>query len=106
MNNLLESLFRRSERARARRIVDHLWTVPRIGLVLVLGCQTPSLFAHEKFQQETPPQVAAATRKLPSAEKGVGSYLKAVGGKKRMATIREGTYQWTLQLKNPPVGAP
>ena len=104
MNNLLESLFRRSERARARRIVDRLWTVPRIGLVLVLGCQTPSLFAHEKFQQETPPQVAAATRKLPSAEKVVDSYLKAVGGKKRMATIRDATYEWTIQLKDQSMG--
>ena len=104
MNNLLESLFLTSDRARARRVVDRSWVVVSVGFVLVFGCQTPSLFAQVRFQQGTPQQAVATTRKLPSAEKVVDSYLKAVGGKKRMATIRDATYEWTIQLKDQSMG--
>ena len=37
---------------------------------------------------------AARPRKLPSAGKVVGDYLKAVGGKKRLAAIKDATYVW------------
>jgi hypothetical protein len=37
-----------------------------------------------------------ATRKLPSPEKVVGEYLKAVGGKKRLASVRDAVYEWTV----------
>jgi hypothetical protein len=104
MNNLLESLSLRSERARARRGVDRSWVVACVGLVLVLGCQTPSLLAQERFHQGTPQQAVARTRKLPAAEKVVDGYLKAVGGKKRVATIRDATYEWTIQLKGQSMG--
>jgi len=50
-------------------------------------------------QQETAPQ-----KKLPSAEKIVDGYLKAIGGKKRVATIRDATYEWRIQLKDQPMG--
>src|SRR6202521_4752363 len=49
-------------------------------------------------------QSGSAPRKLPSAEKVVDSYLKAVGGKKRVATVRDATYEWTIQLKDQPIG--
>lgn len=44
-------------------------------------------------------QSAARPAKLPSPEKIVGDYLKTVGGKKRLAAIRDATYEWTVQVK-------
>ncbi len=41
------------------------------------------------------PEVFA--QKLPSAEKVVDSYIKTIGGKKRVATIRDANYEWTVQ---------
>lgn len=38
-----------------------------------------------------------ARKKLPSAEKVVADYLKAIGGKKRVAAIRDATYEWSMQ---------
>ena len=49
-------------------------------------------------------QSGAAPRKLPSAEKVVESYLKTIGGKKRLATIRDATYEWRIQLKDQIMG--
>jgi hypothetical protein len=104
MNSLLESLFRTSNGARARRAADRWRAVVYVGCVLVLGGQTPSLFAQQVVQQVTPQQAVARPRKLPAAEKIVDSYLKAVGGKKRVAAIRDATYEWTILLKDQPVG--
>lgn len=44
-------------------------------------------------------RVAAQTRpaKLPAPERIVNDYLKAVGGKKRVQSIRDATYEWTLE---------
>jgi hypothetical protein len=42
--------------------------------------------------------------KLPSPEKIVGDYLKAVGGKKRLAAIRDATYVWTVRLREQALG--
>jgi hypothetical protein len=50
------------------------------------------------------PVLAQQTRKLPSAEKIVDNYLKAIGGKKQASSIRDATYEWTIQLKNQPMG--
>lgn len=50
------------------------------------------------------PVVAQQTRNLPSAEKIVDNYLKAIGGKKRAGSIRDATYDWTIQLKDQPMG--
>ncbi|HUS12842.1 MAG TPA: hypothetical protein VMZ30_20395 [Pyrinomonadaceae bacterium] len=41
---------------------------------------------------------------LPSAEKIVQSYLKTIGGKKRIASIRDATYEWEIQLKERSMG--
>ena len=49
-------------------------------------------------------QGSAAPRKLPSAEKVIDSYLKTIGGRKRAATIRDATYEWTIHLKDLPMG--
>ena len=42
--------------------------------------------------------------KLPAAEKVVDGYLKAIGGKKRVATIRDATYEWEIRLKDRTMG--
>ncbi|HEX8143763.1 MAG TPA: hypothetical protein VF553_14280 [Pyrinomonadaceae bacterium] len=42
--------------------------------------------------------------KLPSPEKVVGDYLKALGGKKRLAAIKDATYEWTVRLKEQELG--
>ena len=38
----------------------------------------------------------AQTAKLPSPDKIVGEYVKAVGGKKRLAALRDVTYKWAV----------
>jgi hypothetical protein len=43
-------------------------------------------------------------KKLPSAEKIVENYLKAIGGKKAAAAQRDATYEWSVQLNNQPIG--
>ena len=49
-------------------------------------------------------QTAAPPKTLPSAQKIVDSYLKAIGGKKRIATIRDATYEWQIRLKDRTLG--
>src|SRR6476659_25864 len=66
-----------------------------IAFVIGLFCSSPpSLRA----------QQASAQAKLPSAEKVVDGYLKAIGGKKRIAAIRDATYEWEIQLKERTMG--
>ncbi|HSE32290.1 MAG TPA: hypothetical protein VLA93_12015 [Pyrinomonadaceae bacterium] len=43
-------------------------------------------------------------RKLPSAEKIIDNYLKAIGGKKAVAGIRDTTYDFTIQVNDQPFG--
>jgi hypothetical protein len=43
-------------------------------------------------------------RKLPSADRIVGDYVKAIGGKKRVAAVADATYEWTVQLKDQALG--
>jgi len=47
---------------------------------------------------------APAQKKLPSAEKIVDNYLKAVGGKKSVAALKDATYNWTIQFNDKPYG--
>jgi hypothetical protein len=42
--------------------------------------------------------------KLPAAEKVVDGYLKAIGGKKRVTTIRDATYEWEIRLNDRTMG--
>jgi len=46
----------------------------------------------------------AVPKKLPSVEKIVDNYFKAVGGKKALVTQRDATYEWTVQLNNQAIG--
>jgi hypothetical protein len=44
-------------------------------------------------------------KKLPSADKIVDNYLKAIGGKKAAGALKDTTYEWIIQLNNQPFGA-
>ena len=50
------------------------------------------------------PALAQQTQKLPAAEKIVDNYLKAIGGKKQASSIRDATYEWTIQLQDQAMG--
>ncbi|HKO44080.1 MAG TPA: hypothetical protein VJU84_12455 [Pyrinomonadaceae bacterium] len=50
-------------------------------------------------------QAKVAPRKLPSAEEIVNGYLKAIGGKKRVRSIRDATYEWTVWANNKQAGS-
>src|SRR6476659_3296758 len=43
-------------------------------------------------------------KKLPSAERVVDNYLKAAGGKKTIAAIKDTTYDWIIQLNDQSIG--
>ena len=60
------------------------------ALLLALTCCTPALAQK---------QSAAKRQKLPSPEKIVGDYLKAIGGKKRVAAIKDAGYEWQVMEK-------
>ena len=47
---------------------------------------------------------SAPPKKLPAADKIIENYLKATGGKKRVAAIKDATYDWTIQLKGSSIG--
>ena len=49
------------------------------------------------------PAVSLA-QKLPSAEKVVANYVKAVGGKKRVTAVRDARFEWTVMLKEQLMG--
>jgi len=49
-------------------------------------------------------QSTSAPKKLPSVDKIVDNYLKAIGGKKAARAITDGDYNWTVQLNDQPVG--
>ncbi|HEX8139134.1 MAG TPA: hypothetical protein VF544_16320 [Pyrinomonadaceae bacterium] len=67
------------------------------GAALCLALSCVPLFAQAKTRDVRPVR-------LPSPEKIVGDYLKAVGGKKRMLEIRDATYVWTVRLKEQELG--
>lgn len=46
----------------------------------------------------------ALPRKLPSAEKIVDNYLKALGGKNAVSALKDVTYEWTIQLNGQSIG--
>lgn len=51
----------------------------------------------------TAPQ-ALAQKKLPSAEKIVDNYLKAIGGKKSAGALKDATYEWIIHFNDQPFG--
>jgi len=46
----------------------------------------------------------AQPKKLPSVEKIVDNYLKAIGGKKAARALRDADYEWTIQLNDQQIG--
>jgi hypothetical protein len=69
--------------------------------VLVAAVLFGALIAAPRLAQaQTNPPV----KKLPSAEKIVANYLKAVGGKKKLSAIRDASFEWTIQLNDQPIG--
>ncbi|HEX8845989.1 MAG TPA: hypothetical protein VF791_15165 [Pyrinomonadaceae bacterium] len=65
--------------------------------VLLAACLAPLSAQQKKDAPKRP-------RKLPSPEKIVGDYLKATGGKRLLASIRDASYEWTIQLKDQVMG--
>ena len=77
-----------------RRRCGELFASIFLLLALVCGAQ---VYAQKK-------NTAARPQNLPSPDRIVGDYLKATGGKKRQAAIRDATYEWTIQLKDQAMG--
>jgi hypothetical protein len=73
----------------------------RLRLVRISIFAAVLVFSCLEIQGRTRP---ASPPKLPSAEKIVGRYLKAIGGKKRVSAIRDATYEWIIQLKDQTMG--
>ena len=59
----------------------------------LIGASTATL------AQTNPP-----AKKLPSAEQVVAKYFKAIGGKKKLSSIRDASSEWTIQLNEQPIG--
>jgi len=49
-------------------------------------------------------QVASAQKKLPTADKIVDNYLKAIGGKKSAGALKDANYEWIVQLNGEAFG--
>ncbi len=63
-----------------------------IVLFVVLAC-----VSHVALAQKSR-SAAARQPKLPAPEKIINDYVKATGGKKRLAAIRDATYEWSAAL--------
>jgi hypothetical protein len=68
-------------------------------LLLVAMGASAQLYAQQKRSAPARPQ------KLPSPDKIVGDYQKAVGGKKLLVGIKDATYEWKVQLKEQEMGS-
>jgi len=66
-----------------------------VCLIIALLSLTQFLFAQK------PP---ALPKKLPSADKITNGYIKAIGGKKAVAAIRDATYEFVVEVNNQPFG--
>jgi hypothetical protein len=55
------------------------------------------LYAQGKQGAAAVSSSSARARKLPPPERVVGDYLKATGGKKRHAAIKDATYEWAVE---------
>ncbi len=82
--------------SRTSRAVSYL----RVTLCLVFAVMLLSGYPQSLCAQQGP----AAPRNSPAAEKLVDNYLKAIGGKKRVAAVRDATYEWRIELKDQTMG--
>lgn len=76
------------------------WLVVFAAVALLAALATLTQLSAQ--QKKSAP--AVRSRKLPSPDKIVGDYLKATGGKKRHAGIKDASYEWTIQLKEQLMG--
>ncbi len=74
---------RETPRSSSNVFLSKLPKVFGLVLCLVFACSTVSA------------RQAARAAKLPSPDKIVGDYVKALGGKKRVASVRDASYEWT-----------
>ncbi len=56
------------------------------------------------FAQKRSTATAVRSTKLPAPEKIVADYLKAIGGRRRVMSIKDATYEWAIHLKGQPLG--
>jgi hypothetical protein len=74
--------------------------VPHAGIatlvLILLWCGASPLSAQQK--------TSARPQKIPTAEKIVENYLKAIGGRKRLAAIRDASFEYAIQLNGQPYG--
>lgn len=66
-----------------------------LALLFALGCLSASAQKRD---------ARAPSRKLPAPDKIIGEYLKATGGKKRQAAVRDAAYEYAALLKEQPAG--
>ena len=91
----------KTERVRRRQTHWRLRTgsiLLKVLLLLLLSCHCSSGQLSARAQSSERP------KKLPSAQKVVENYLKAIGGKKRLQMIRDSTYEWRVLLNDQPIG--
>jgi hypothetical protein len=86
-----------------RRSTRLLWAPGylRAGLCLAFVLVLISMGRQPASAQKT---TSKSRQKLPSAENVIDNYLKAIGGKKRLTSIRDATYEWTIQLNGQTMG--
>jgi hypothetical protein len=70
----------------------------RLALALAFSC------AFFLLQTNAQTKKVAAPRKLPAADRILSDYIKAMGGKKRLAAISDATYDWTVKLQDQTMG--
>jgi len=80
-----------------------MWStqIPKFMLAFPSRCIFQALLVFVALAAPALAQGTAAKR-LPSAEKVVADYLKAIGGKKAAAAQRDATYEWTVYFNNQP----
>ncbi|MFN2456108.1 MAG: hypothetical protein ABR577_18040 [Pyrinomonadaceae bacterium] len=69
---------------------------PLLLLLLVYVCITQ--FAHAQKSRST--SSAVRSPRLPAPEKIVNDYIKVAGGKKRLAAIKDATYEWSAVVQD------
>jgi hypothetical protein len=92
----------------SRRKLSSTFALPCQRRLLAILASVILLAAFGSVTQLSAQQKKSApvrSRKLPSPEKIIGDYLKATGGKKRQAEIKDTTYEWTIQLKEQLMGS-
>jgi hypothetical protein len=72
----------------------------RVGITVFVAALFALLIC---AQAETHAQ-SDPSKKLPSAEKIVENYFKALGGKKKVSAIRDASLEWAIQLNGQPIG--